>query len=90
MFFICFKIKIGDKFNIFLKSYHVLEPSALKFIYLANDLKRKEGALTVGRELALSSHGTLNLFHVCEKENEQEDKEQEQEAPKKETKSENK
>ena len=66
-------LKIGDKFNIFLKSYHVLEPSALKFIYLANDLKRKEGALTVGRELALSSHGTLNLFHVCEKENEQED-----------------
>ena len=66
-------LKIGDKFNIFLKSYHVLEPSALKFIYLANDLKRKEGALTVGRELALSSHGTLNLFHVCEKENEQEE-----------------
>ena len=66
-------LKIGDKFNIFLKSYHVLEPSALKFIYLANNLKKKEGALTVGRELALSSHGTLNLFHVCERENEQED-----------------
>lgn len=65
--------KIGDKFNIFLKSYHVLEPSALKFIYLANDLKKRDGAINVGRELALSSHGTLNLFHVCEKENEQED-----------------
>lgn len=58
-------VEIGKKQYLALSSYHVLEPSALKFITLVNDFEKQDGALTLGKELALSSHGVLSLFHSC-------------------------
>lgn len=60
-------IKIGEKYFLALSSYHILDPSALKFITLVSDLSKSDGALMLGKELALSSYGVLTLFHSCDK-----------------------
>lgn len=57
------EISVGEKRFLALSHYHVLQPSALKFVAL-NTMK-SDGVLKIGKELAIASHGTLTLLRVA-------------------------
>ena len=60
------QLKVGDTRYLALSHYHVLEPSALKFITLVNCNTALDGAIKTGKELATASHGTFVLLGVAE------------------------
>jgi len=58
------EVKIGDTRYLALLHYHVLQPSALKFVALVDPKMSTEGALRIGKELATAAHGSLTMLRV--------------------------
>lgn len=55
---------IGEQRWIGLSSYHVLRPSALKFLAFLPDLESSKDSLEVCRLLSIASHGSTTLLAV--------------------------
>jgi len=55
----------GDKRWLGLSRFHVLQPSALKFLALIDDGRHFESAVAAAAQLGAASHGTITLLKIA-------------------------